>query len=181
MAGNTNAILLAGFGGQGILFAAKQLAKSAMDTGKNVTWLPSYGPEMRGGTCNCGVVISDDEIGSPIVNHPDILVAFNIQSYDKFEPQINAGGILFADSILINKRSERTDIKACYIPATELASNEGLTGMANVIMLGYILKVTGIFDYDEFLNHMTAGIPATKAALIEKNKKALELGYNYAE
>ncbi|MDD6799185.1 MAG: 2-oxoacid:acceptor oxidoreductase family protein [Firmicutes bacterium] len=177
----TASILLAGFGGQGILFAAKQLAKSAMDTGKNVTWLPSYGPEMRGGTCNCGVVISDDEIGSPIVNRPSVLVAFNIQSFDKFEPAVVKGGSLFADSSLINKKSNRTDIVCRYIPATELASENGLTGMANVIMLGYILRETGIFEYDAFLHHMIDGIPASKAALIEKNTKALAIGYNYSE
>ena len=177
----TTNILLAGFGGQGILFAAKQLAKSGMCMGKNITWLPSYGPEMRGGTCNCGVVISDDEIGSPIVNKPDILIAFNIQSFEKFESKVVAGGKLIYDSSLIDKTSDRGDIEVYGIPATAMASDAGLTGMANVIVLGYLLKLTGLFEYDAFLEHMLAGIPATKAALIEKNKKALEMGYNYAK
>jgi len=172
-------IILAGFGGQGILFAAKQLAKTGMDCGKHVSWLPSYGPEMRGGTCNCGVIISDNEIGSPIVSKPEILLSFNIQSFEKFEPTVIKGGLLFADSSLIDKKSERTDISAYYIPATALASDNGLTGFANVIMLGYLVAVTKIFDADTFVEHMVAAIPASKAALIEKNKKAFELGYNF--
>ncbi len=175
----TTEILLAGFGGQGILFAGKQLAKTAMHEGKCVSWLPSYGPEMRGGSANCSVIISDKEIGSPIINRPDILIAFNLPSFDKFEPKIKEGGLLIANSTLISSKSERTDIRAHYIPATSMASENGLEGGANVIILGYLLKLTGIFDYDEFVDLMVAGIPATKAKLIENNKKALKLGYDY--
>ncbi len=175
----TKSMILAGFGGQGILFAAKQLAKTGMQSDKNVTWLPSYGPEMRGGTANCSVIISDEEIGAPIISNPDILVAFNIQAFDKFESRIVPDGILFADSTLITKKSERSDITAYYIPATGLAADNGITGSANVIMLGYIIKKTGIFDYEFFLNHMIEGIPESKAALIERNKKAFDLGYYF--
>ena len=175
----TTEILLAGFGGQGILFAGKQLAKTAMHEGKNVSWLPSYGPEMRGGSANCSVIISDNEIGSPIINRPDILIAFNLPSFDKFEPKVKEGGIVIANSSLINAKSEREDIKAYYIPATQLASDNGLEGGANVIILGYLLKITGIFELDQFIDLMVAGIPATKAKLIENNKKAIMLGYNY--
>ena len=175
----TTEILLAGFGGQGILFAGKQLAKTAMYNDKNVSWLPSYGPEMRGGSANCSVIISDNEIGSPIINRPDILIAFNLPSFDKFEPKIKEGGILIANSSLIASKSERDDIKAYYIPATQLASDNGLEGGANVIILGYLLKLTGIFDLAQFIDLMVAGIPATKAKLIENNKKAIMLGYNY--
>jgi len=175
----TTEILLAGFGGQGILFAGKQLAKTAMHEGKNVSWLPSYGPEMRGGSANCSVIISDKEIGSPIINRPDILIALNLPSYDKFEKQIKTGGMLIANSTLIPTKSERTDIDAHYIPATAMASENGLEGGANVIILGFLLKLTGLFDYDEFVDLMVAGIPATKARLIENNKKALKLGYDY--
>ncbi len=177
----TTEILLAGFGGQGILFAGKQLAKTAMHEGKNVSWLPSYGPEMRGGSANCSVIISDKEIGSPIIDRPDILIAFNLPSFDKFEPKIKEGGILIANSSLINTKSERDDIKTYYIPATQLASDNGLEGGANVIILGYLLKLTGIFELDQFIDLMVAGIPATKAKLIENNKKAIMLGYNYEE
>ena len=175
----TTEILLAGFGGQGILFAGKQLAKTAMHEGKNVSWLPSYGPEMRGGSANCSVIISDNEIGSPIINRPDILIAFNLPSFDKFEPKVKEGGIVIANSSLINTTSEREDIKAYYIPATQLASDNGLEGGANVIILGYLLKLTKIFELDQFIDLMVAGIPATKAKLIENNKKAIMLGYNY--
>lgn len=175
----TSNILLAGFGGQGILFAGKALAKMAMDSSLQVSWLPSYGPEMRGGAANCSVIISDEEIGSPLVVNPDILIAMNLPSFDKFEPAVVSGGTVISDSTLVPKSSERSDISAYSIPATAMASDAGLTGMANVIILGYLLKLTGLFEYESFLSHMLAGIPASKAALIEKNKKALELGYNY--
>ncbi len=175
----TTEILLAGFGGQGILFAGKQLAKVAMHNGKNVSWLPSYGPEMRGGSANCSVIISDSEIGSPIINRPDILIAFNLPSYEKFEPKIKDSGILIANSTLIPEISKRSNIKAYYIPATQLASDNGLEGGANVITLGFLLKITNLFDYDEFVNLMIEGIPASKTQLIENNKKALRMGYDY--
>ena len=175
----TTEILLAGFGGQGILFAGKQLAKTAMHQDKNVSWLPSYGPEMRGGSANCSVIISDKEIGSPIINRPDVLIAFNLPSFDKFESKIKSGGILIANSTLISTKSTRDDINAYYIPATAMASENGLEGGANVIILGYFLKLTKLFDYDKFVDLMIAGIPATKTKLIENNKKALKLGYDY--
>ncbi|MBO5275405.1 MAG: 2-oxoacid:acceptor oxidoreductase family protein [Clostridia bacterium] len=175
----TTGILIAGFGGQGVQFSGKQIAKTGMYEGKQVSFLSSYGPEMRGGTSNCSVIISDEEIGSPLVTTPDVLIAFNIASYDKFESKIKAGGILFADSTLIAKKSEREDITAYYIPATGLANENGLTGFANVIMLGYVMAVTGLFSYETFLGHMVESIPESKAALIEKNKKALEIGFNY--
>ena len=175
----TTAMLFAGFGGQGILFSGKQMAKSAMYAGKNVSWLPSYGPEMRGGAANCSVIISDEEVGSPLVTAPDILVAMNLPSFDKFEASVKSGGYLIVDSSLINKKSQRTDVQICYIPATALASENHIAGMANVMVLGQLLKRTGLFDYDTFLADMLRGIPESKAALIEKNKTALALGYNY--
>jgi 2-oxoglutarate ferredoxin oxidoreductase subunit gamma len=134
---------------------------------------------MRGGTANCSVILSDEEIGSPIVNVPDILFSFTIQSFDKFEPTIAEGGILLADSTLISKQSARSDIKAFYIPATELADKNDLKGGANVIMLGKFVKESGIFSPEEFIEHMVASIPASKAKLIENNKKAFSIGYNY--
>ena len=177
----TTKILIAGFGGQGVLFAGKQIAKIGMDKDMQVSWLPSYGPEMRGGTANCSVILSDEEIGSPIVNVPDVLFSFNIQSFEKFEHTVAAGGILLADSTLISKKSERTDIRAFYIPATELADKNDLKGGANVIMLGKFVAESGIFDKDEFIEHMVASIPASKAKLIENNKKAFAIGYNYKD
>lgn len=175
----TKNILLAGFGGQGILFAGKQLAKTAMIEDMQVSWLPSYGPEMRGGAANCSVIISDEEIGSPLVVNPDLLIAMNIPSYDKFEPKVVEGGMVIYDSTLIPSPAETAGVKHYAIPATGIASENHLEGMANVIILGYLLKLTKLFEYDSFLEHMIAGIPASKAALIDKNKKALELGYNF--
>ncbi len=175
----TTNLLLAGFGGQGILFAGKQIAKTGMETGLNVSWLPSYGPEMRGGAANCSVIVSDREIGSPIVTSPDVLVALNLPSFTKFEPSVKAGGMVIADSTLISAKSEREDISAYYIPATKIAADNKLEGFANVIILGYLLKLTKLFDYDTFLELMIKSIPPHKAALIEKNEQALKIGYNY--
>lgn len=172
-------MIFAGSGGQGIQFSGKQMAKTGMHMDKNVTFLPSYGPEMRGGTSNCTVIVSDEEIGSPSVSNPDILVAMNRPSFDKFEPKVKAGGTIFCDSTLIDRKSERDDINVVYIPATAIANEHGLGGFANVIILGNMMKVTGIFDYNHFAEYLISGIPAAKSALIEKNKKALELGYNY--
>lgn len=175
----TKSILLAGFGGQGILFAAKQLASAAMAQDKQVSWLPSYGPEMRGGTCNCGVIISDEEIGSPIVDKPDILVVFNIQSFEKFEPAVKPWGTMFSDSSLVSKLSWRDDISAYYIPASGIAADNELDGLANVVMLGKVIATTKLFSRDEFLDQMLGGIPASRATMIEKNRRAFDLGYGY--
>ena len=175
----TTRIIFAGSGGQGIQFSGKQIAKTGMHFDKNVTFLPSYGPEMRGGTSNCTVIVSDEEIGSPNVSRPDVLVAMNLPSYDKFEPKIAEGGILFCDSTLVDKKSARTDIKAYYVPATGLAVENGLDGFANVILLGFIMKVTGLFPYEDFRDYLLSGIPATKAALLDKNTRALELGFKF--
>lgn len=172
-------ILLAGFGGQGILFAGKQIVLAGMKLGKNVSWLPSYGPEMRGGTCNCSVIVEDEPIGSPLVTKPDILLAFNTPSFDKFEPAVVKGGTVFVDSSLVGKKSLRDDINCYCIPATELADENGLHGMANVIMLGYIVKKTGLFTEEFFKESLISGIPASKAHLAVVNAKALEIGYGY--
>ena len=110
---------------------------------------------------------------------PDILVVMNNPSFDKFEPKVAEGGTMFCDSTMVDRKSSRTDIKAVYIPATELANDNGLTGFANMIILGTLIRETGLFTYDEFNEFLISGIPAAKSALIEKNEKALELGYNY--
>ncbi len=174
----TVTMIFAGSGGQGIQFSGKQTAKTAMHQGKNVTFLPSYGPEMRGGTSNCTVVISDEEIGSPSVSSPDIAVVMNLPSFDKFEPRVKAGGLIVCDSTMIDKQSERDDIDALCVPASEMANENGLNGFANVIILGAIIKKTGLFTLDEFLGLLVGSIPESKAALREKNEKALRLGYD---
>ena len=172
-------ILLAGFGGQGILFAGKQLVSAGMIAGKEVSWLPSYGPEMRGGTCNCSVNIEDEPVGSPLVTEPDILVAFNKPSFEKFCPSVKPGGSVFIDSSLISDKCTRTDIKAEYIPATALADSGGFVKLANVIMLGYIIKKTGLFEKDFFVECLKTSAPKSKADLIALNLKAFGIGYDY--
>ncbi len=173
------AILLAGFGGQGILFAGKQLVSAGMKVGKEVSWLPSYGPEMRGGTCNCSVNIEDEPIGSPLVTTPDILIAMNKPSLTKFMGHVKAGGLIIEDSSLIDITTDRTDVTTIQVPATEMADKNGLGGLANVIMLGALIKQTGMFDADFFRESIKAASPKSKPQLGELNAKAFELGYNY--
>ena len=177
----TKQILLAGFGGQGILFSGKFLAYEGLIEGKELSWLPSYGPEMRGGTANCSVILSDEPVGSPIVNNPDILIAMNLPSLDKYEGATVPEGQIFVDSSLIERKVERTDVEAYYIPATKLASDNELPGLANMIMIGYLIKKTGVIPYENVAKTMEKLVPAKKQHLVEKNMKAVELGYNYQE
>ena len=174
----TNNILLAGFGGQGILFIGKMLAYFGLIDEKEVSWLPSYGPEMRGGTCNCSVVVSDEPIGSPLVDEPDLLIAMNTPSYDKFVDTVVKGGKVFIDSTLVEAKCERTDIDCYYVPATSLAAENNMKGMANIILLGKLLKETGIASMETVEKAMNKVIPPKKAHLIEVNLKAIELGMN---
>lgn len=177
----TKQILIAGFGGQGVLFSGKFLAYEGLLEGKEVSWLPSYGPEMRGGTANCSIIISDTKIGSPIVNNPDILIAMNAPSLEKYEVATNAGGVIIADNSLIEKKVARDDIEAFYIPATKLASDENLAGLANMIMIGYMIKKTGIIPFENIEAAMKKVVSAKKQNLFDLNMKAVELGYNYEE
>ena len=171
--------LFAGFGGQGILFSGKLLAKVGMEMDKQVSWLPSYGPEMRGGTANCSVIVDDEPIGSPLVSKPDVLMVLNLPSFEKFEPTVIKGGTMIVDSSLVDKKSSRTDINALYIPASILASDNDLAGLANVIMFGHMMKVTGLFDYATVEHVLVKSTPQSKPQLAEYNKKALAMGYNY--
>ncbi len=175
----THQILLAGFGGQGILFSGKFLAYDGLIEDREVSWLPSYGPEMRGGTCNCSVILSDTPIGSPIVNEPDVLIAMNLPSLDKFENAAVPGAKIFVDSSLIERKVERSDVEAYYIPATKLASDEGLPGLANMIMIGYMIKKAGVMPYENVEKVMAKVVPAKKQNLLALNIKAVELGYNF--
>lgn len=172
-------IVLAGFGGQGILFAGKVLAYSGLMDSKEISWLPSYGPEMRGGTANCSVCISDDPIGSPLVLEPNYLLAMNQPSYDKFINTVIAGGKAIIDSTMVELKSDRTDIDIYYIPASQLAEDNKLAGMANIILLGKFIKETGIISKETIRKAFEKIIPAKKANLIELNIKAIELGMNY--
>lgn len=172
-------ILIAGFGGQGILFSGKFLASAGLLQDINVSWLPSYGPEMRGGTANCSIILSEEKIGSPIVSNPDILIAMNAPSLDKYENETVSGGQIFIDSSLIEKKVARTDVEAYYIPATKLASDEGLNGLANMIMIGHMLKKSNAVPYEYVEDAMKKIVSAKKQNLFDLNMKAVELGYNY--
>lgn len=173
-----HSILLAGFGGQGILFAGKVIAYAGLIEGNEVSWLPSYGPEMRGGTANCSVSISDEPIGCPLITNPNIFLAMNLPSYERFIGNVEKGGVVVVDSTLIEEKSDRTDIHASYIPATKLASDNGLQGLANMIMLGKLLKESSFASYDAIIKSLEKSIPPKKAAMLEKNRKAIELGMN---
>ncbi len=175
----THEILLAGFGGQGILFSGKFLAYDGLLEDKEVSWLPSYGPEMRGGTCNCSIILSDTKIGSPIVSNPNVLVAMNLPSLDKFENAAVPGAKIFVDSSLIDRKVNRDDVEVYYIPATKLASDENLPGLANMIMIGHVIAKAGVMPYKNVDATMKKLVPAKKQNLIELNIKAVELGYNY--
>ena len=175
----TRQFLFSCFGGQGILFAGKFVAYKGLMDGKNVSWLPSYGPEMRGGTASCSVIISDEPVGSPIVSNPDILVAMNLPSFDKFESTVVKGGMIFADSTLIERKSERDDVKVFYIPATQLASDNGFPTLANMIIVGKILKELGQFDEDALRAALGKVISAKRADMLETNLKAMKLGAEY--
>ncbi len=175
----TQQILIAGFVGQGILFSGKFLAYEGLLEGKEVSWLPSYGPEMRGGTANCSIILSDTKIGSPIVSNPDILVAMNAPSLDKYENETVKGGYIFCDSSLIEKKVNRDDVNTYYIPATKLASDENLPGLANMIILGHVIKHTGVIPYENIEMTMKKVVPAKKQNLLELNMKAIQLGYDY--
>ncbi|MBQ2824749.1 MAG: 2-oxoacid:acceptor oxidoreductase family protein [Clostridia bacterium] len=175
----TTNMLIAGFGGQGILFTGKFLAYEGLLEGREVSWLPSYGPEMRGGTANCSVILSDTPVGSPIVANPDTLLVMNLPSLDKYEDATVKGGKIFVDSALIGRKVNREDVEAYYIPATKLASDEGLTGLANMILLGFVIKHTNVIPFENIERALTKVVPASKQHLIESNRKALELGYNY--
>ncbi len=171
-------ILLAGFGGQGVLFAGKILAYCGLMDSKELSWLPSYGPEMRGGTANCSVCISDEPIGSPLVLTPDILIAMNQPSFDKFVSEVKPGGKVFYDSSLIENECTRDDIEIFAIPSTDLADSNALKGGSNIILLGKALKETSIFTLDTMKKAIEKVVPPSKAHLIENNFKAIELGMN---
>ncbi len=173
---STKQMLFSGFGGQGILFAGKFIAYKGLIEEKQVSWLPSYGPEMRGGTASCSVIVSDDAVGSPIVSSPDILVAMNLPSLDKFEASVVPGGMIFADSTLIERKVTRDDVKVFYIPATRLASENGMPTLANMIIVGKILAELGEFDEAGITAALKKVISAKHADMMDVNLKAMRIG-----
>ena len=177
----THSFLIAGFGGQGLLFAGKFLAIKGMNEGKEISWLPSYGPEMRGGTASCSVIVSDDPVGSPIIDHPDVLMVMNLPSLDKYENAVAPGGMIFLDSSLIERKVERTDVKVFYVPATRMANEQGVSTLANMILTGKILKELGEFDEENIKAALNKVVSAKHPEMFDFNIKALSLGRDYAE
>ena len=177
----TTQILIAGFGGQGILFSGKFLAYKGLVEELQVSWLPSYGPEMRGGTANCNVILSDSPVGSPIITTPDVLIAMNLPSLQKYVGTVAKGGQIYVDSSLIDVKVERDDVEVFYIPATQMAKDEGIGSLANMIIIGHLLENNDELSFagtEEVVNKL---VPAKKAALIELNMKALKLGKEYGK
>lgn len=175
----TTQILIAGFGGQGILFSGKFLAYKGLTEELQVSWLPSYGPEMRGGTANCNVILSDTQVGSPIVTSPDVLIAMNLPSLEKYVDTVVKGGQIYIDSSLISVKVERDDVDVFYIPATQLAKDEGIGTLANMIIVGHLLENHPELSFDGASEVVEMLVPPKKAALKELNMKALMLGKNY--
>ena len=175
----TTQILIAGFGGQGVLFAGKFLAYKGLVQDKQVSWLPSYGPEMRGGTANCSVILSDTPVGSPIITTPDVLVAMNLPSLQKFVDAVVPGGKIILDSTLINAKVDRSDVEVFYIPATQMAKDAGFSTLANMILSGKVLKEIDNVSWEGNKETLEAFIPAKKANLIDVNCQALQLGFDF--
>lgn len=175
----TTQILIAGFGGQGILFSGKFLAYKGLIEDIQVSWLPSYGPEMRGGTANCNVILSDTPVGSPIITVPDVLIAMNTPSLEKYVNTVAPGGQIYIDSSLVATKVERTDVEVFYIPATQMAKDEGIGTLANMIIVGHLLENNPELSFDGTDAVVEKLVPAKKAALKELNMKALNLGKNY--
>ena len=175
----TTQILIAGFGGQGILFSGKFLAYKGLLDGIQVSWLPSYGPEMRGGTANCNVILSDSPVGSPIITTPDVLIAMNQPSLEKYVGTVVKGGQIYVDSSLIDVKVERDDVEVFYIPATHMAKEEGIGSLANMIIIGHLLENHTELSFDGASDVVEKLVPPSKAALKELNMKALNLGKNY--
>jgi 2-oxoglutarate ferredoxin oxidoreductase subunit gamma len=172
-------VLISGFGGQGALFAGQLLAYTGMDEGWHVTWIPSYGPEMRGGTAHCIVIISEDDIGSPIIRQPSVCIVMNPPSMEKYEPLVRPGGLLVANTTLVRLKSEREDIAVVYVPANELAAELGNVKMANVVLLGAMLGTREVLPIESVKRTLDEHIPERRKHIIEPNKRALDRGVRY--
>ena len=169
-------IVFAGFGAQGLLFAGKVVAYAGLIDDREVSWLPSYGPEMRGGTANCSVTLSDEPIGSPLIMDPTVLIAMNQPSMLKFQDSVVAGGLILADTSLVTRVPERGDITIYALEATNMAEEAELKGLANIVLVGKMLKETGFCSEETIEAAIKKAVPPTKTALIEKNIQALKLG-----
>ena len=169
-------IVIAGFGGQGVLFAGQVLAYAGMDSGKEVTWIPSYGPEMRGGTANCTVVISDEEIGSPLVRNPRALIAMNLPSLDKYEPNLIEGGFLIVNASLVDRPVKRDDVQCVFIPANEIAESLGDKRMTTMVMVGALLAQIPVLSIEAIEKALEVHLPERHKKLLPLNFEALRAG-----
>ncbi len=175
-------IVIAGFGGQGVLFAGQVLAYAALDQNLHVTWFPSYGPEMRGGTANCTVVIGDEPIGSPLVRNPHVVIAMNRPSMDKYEPLVKSDGLLLINSSLVNRPLERDDIQVVGVPANHMAETLfGNTRLANMIMLGALIALRPIMPLSAVQEALANHLPERHRHLLDANFRALETGATYVQ
>ena len=177
---STQRVCCAGFGGQGVLSMGKLLAYAGMLDGKEVSWCPSYGPEMRGGTANCSIVVSDEPVGSPVITaDATASIVMNQPSYDKFVKIVGSGGTIIINSSLLEKKVERDDVKAYYVPANEMAKELGNPKLANIILLGALLEVDNTVTEESVLNAFTKVFGENKAKFIPINKEALAKGAEY--
>ena len=161
------------------MFAGKTLAYAGMDNELQISWLPSYGPEMRGGTANCSVILSDEPIGSPVITAPDVLIAMNKPSLERFENSVVSGGLIIVDSFLIDKKVQRDDVDVIYIPAKQLAEENGNANLGNMVMLGAALRYEGMLSPEAIYKSVEEHTPKARAALAEVNKKMIQLGFEY--
>ena len=174
-----NEIIVSGFGGQGVLFGGQLIAYTAMDLNKQVTWIPSYGPEMRGGTANCTVIVSDDEIGSPLVNNPKAVIAMNLPSLNKYENLVKPGGVLIVNTSMVDRTATREDITIMALPGNEIAEELGTPKSLNMVMLGALLSKLPIFTLDDVAKSMEIHTPGRNKRFIAGNITALKAGFDY--
>jgi len=172
-------IVFAGFGGQGVLFAGQLMAYAALAEGREVTWIPSYGPEMRGGTANCTVIVSDEEIGSPIVRNPQAVIAMNLPSLDKYESLVKPGGVLVINSSIVNRKATRKDIRVVEVPANEVAEELGNQRLANMVLLGALLANLPVLPVEAVEKALKEHLPERHHKLLPSNYKALRDGEKY--
>ncbi len=170
-------IIIAGFGGQGVLFGGQVLAYAAMDSGKEVTWIPSYGPEMRGGTANCTVIIADDEIGSPLVKNPPLAIALNLPSFDKYEELLAPGGTLVVNQSMVDRGAKRNDINVILVPCNEIAEEIGDKKLLNMVAVGALLTALSELTIEDVGKALESHLPARHKHLLPKNYEALRRGF----
>ena len=173
--------IISGSGGQGVLSMGSTLATAAMLEGKYVTYLPSYGVEVRGGTANCAVAVSCEEIASPVASSPEVVVAMNQPSFVRFQGALQSGGLLCADSSLVHTESARSDIEILAVPTSELAEKLGAIRVANMIMLGALVRASGMISYEAMVENLAEILGNRRGKLLDLNKRALAVGYDYVK